>query len=106
MEAQFTLGNRYFEGIGVEQDLILATKLFAAAAQQGHIQASINLGKCQDAGVDFEKLIADEAEEQERAKAEAEEAAMREASHESGELPDCNAGILFRKQYEETHNKN
>ena len=105
MEAQFTLGNKYFEGDGVEKDLELATRLFAAAAQQGHMQASINLGKCQDAGVDFEKLIAQEEEEQEKGKAAALEQAEWEASPASGEVPDCNTGYLFRKAYEDQHKK-
>ena len=43
---QYNLGNRYFIGLGVEQDKAEAVKWYRKAAEQGHATAQINLGGC------------------------------------------------------------
>ncbi|MBQ7501887.1 sel1 repeat family protein [bacterium] len=49
-EAQYQLGERYFEGIGVDKDLKQAFLCFGKAAQQGHAEAQFMLGRCYHMG--------------------------------------------------------
>lgn len=42
--AQFDLGDRFYDGLGVNQDFPLAAKWFHKAAKQGHAEAQTNLG--------------------------------------------------------------
>ena len=43
-EEQFQLGKRYFEGNGVFKDEVEAAKWFRLAAEQGHVEAQLQLG--------------------------------------------------------------
>ena len=43
-DAQFNLGIMYDQGLGVNQDLDEATRLYRSAADQGHARAHNNLG--------------------------------------------------------------
>ena len=42
--AQFDLGDRFYDGLGVTQDYAKAAKWFRKAAERGHIKAQANLG--------------------------------------------------------------
>ena len=42
--AQFDLGDRFHDGLGVTQDYAKAAKWFRKAAKQGHVEAQANLG--------------------------------------------------------------
>ena len=44
MEAQYRLGNRYYIGLGVEQNFIEAEHWLKEAAQNGHTGARLYLG--------------------------------------------------------------
>ena len=46
VEAQFELGNLYYNGEGVEQDYTEAVKWFRLAAEQGNASAQCRLGVC------------------------------------------------------------
>ena len=48
--AQFNLGVRYENGMGVIKDLKEAAKYYQLAAQQGHADAQYNLGICYENG--------------------------------------------------------
>lgn len=43
-DAQFDIGERFYEGRGVRQDYTAAAQWFGRAAQQGHAKAQVNLG--------------------------------------------------------------
>ena len=45
VDAQFNLGNMYYNGEGVKQDITLAVQWFEKAAEQGHTQAQESLDK-------------------------------------------------------------
>ena len=45
-EAQFYLGECYYDGIGVPKNYTEAAKLFQKAAEQGYAEAQNNLGEC------------------------------------------------------------
>ena len=44
--AQYHYGLSFFEGNGIERDLVEAAKWFRSAAEQGHIEAQFKLGTC------------------------------------------------------------
>ena len=45
-DAQNSLGDCYYNGIGVEQDYAEAVKWYRKSAEQGHLVAQDNLGFC------------------------------------------------------------
>ena len=45
-DAQYRLGDCYFEGTGVPEDKTEAFKWYHKAAEQGHVQAQYRLGDC------------------------------------------------------------
>ncbi len=49
-EAQFNLGQMYYEGLGVDQDYKEAVKWYQEAADKGHARAQFNLGVMYDYG--------------------------------------------------------
>lgn len=100
-DAELEMGNRYFEGRGVDKDLEMAARLFAAAAQQGNVQAALNLTKCSEAGLDYDKLIAD-VDEEERQSAQAKQ---REEENTPDIDENCCVGFQYRQAYEEKHKK-
>lgn len=55
IEAQFNLGDMYYKGDGVDQDIHGAIYWFNKAAEQGLSKAQFNLGIIYDKGADFEK---------------------------------------------------
>jgi len=58
-DAQYNLGNRYFNGEGVEKDAAEAVKWYRKAAEQGHAKAQFNLGVCYRNGWGVEKDAAE-----------------------------------------------
>ena len=44
LEALFSIGNAYFNGEGVQQDMETAAEFYIKAAMQGHVEARHNLG--------------------------------------------------------------
>ena len=48
--AMATLGKRYFNGDGVEQDKKKAVELYKRAAELGNVRAMCNLGECYERG--------------------------------------------------------
>lgn len=51
VEAQYTLGHMYYEGIGVEQNYLEAAKYYALSAEQGSADAQYILGIMFDRGL-------------------------------------------------------
>src|SRR3546814_14540846 len=58
--AQYTLGQMYYEGIGVEANDATARRWFSAAAAQGHREAQYNLGVMAYVGRSEERRVGKE----------------------------------------------
>ena len=54
MQAQYELGNYYYKGKGVAQDLTMAASWYQASAEQGYAPAQNNLGDCYGNGYGVE----------------------------------------------------
>ena len=54
-EAQYSLGNCYFYGFGVDKNLREAVKWLTKAAEQGHTRAQNDLGHCYYSGAGVER---------------------------------------------------
>lgn len=56
-EAQFQLGRIYHNGDGIEPNFNKAVYWYKKAAQQGYVDAQINLGSCYDENEDFDSAF-------------------------------------------------
>lgn len=57
-DAQFVVGQLYYEGYGIEQDFPNAVVAYQKAANQGQAYAQLGLGRCYDYGKGVEKDLA------------------------------------------------